>query len=246
LALDRIEDVMALFAHARAATADQLVAFELIPRDRLDLALAHVPGILDPLASRHPWYAFLEMSSSRSGSGLRELLERRLLEAVLAHGLVADGIIAASEAHRRELWRIREGIVEAQLASGSIKHDLSIPVSRVAEFVIRASDAVAARLPGIGRSPLAMWRRQHPLQPDAAGRCRPRRVSRALAGVQRPRARRRARPRRLCLRRARRWQHEVRRDHPLQAGGLDRVDALGQACPRSRQHHELGKLVSVW
>ena len=149
LALARIEDVMALFARARAATADQLVAFELIPRAGLDLTLAHVAGIVDPLAARHPWYALLEMSSSQHDSGLRALLER-LLEAALGEGLVADGVIAASEAHRRDLWRIREGIVEAQLYSGSIKHDVAVPVSRVADFVIRASAAVEARLPGIG------------------------------------------------------------------------------------------------
>src|SRR5579885_2828073 len=54
VALARVEDAMALFAHARAASADQLTAFELIPRAGLDLALAHVPGTIDPLAAPHP------------------------------------------------------------------------------------------------------------------------------------------------------------------------------------------------
>jgi FAD/FMN-containing dehydrogenase len=148
LGLGRIEDAMALFARARAATADQLVAFELIPRAGLDLALAHIPGTLDPLAARHPWYVLLEMSSSQNESGIRALLER-LLEAALDEGLVADGVLAASGAQATELWRIREAIVEAQLYSGSIKHDVSVPVSRVADFVIRASAAVGERLPGI-------------------------------------------------------------------------------------------------
>jgi len=148
LGLGRIEDAMGLFAHARAATADQLTAFELIPRAGLDLAQAYIPGAIDPLDRRHPWYVLLEMSSSQSDSGIRALLERLLGEA-LAEGLVADGVVAESEAQRHQLWRIREAIVEAQLYSGSIKHDVSVPVSRVAEFVTRASDAVAARLPGI-------------------------------------------------------------------------------------------------
>ena len=148
LALSRIEDTMALFARARAATADQLTAFELIPRLGLDLALAHLSGILDPLDARHPWYVLLELSSSESGSGIRTLLER-LLEEALGEGLIADGTVAASGAQARELWKIREGIVEAQLYSGSIKHDVSVPVSKVAEFVVRASQAVEARLPGI-------------------------------------------------------------------------------------------------
>jgi FAD/FMN-containing dehydrogenase len=148
VALGRIEDAMVLFAHARTATADQLTAFELIPRAGLDLALSHIPGTIDPLAARHPWYVLLEMSSSQTESGIRALLER-LLEEALDQGLVADGVVAASGAQRKELWRIREAIVEAQLYSGSIKHDVAVPVSRVAEFVTRASAAVAARLPGI-------------------------------------------------------------------------------------------------
>ena len=148
LALARVEDAMALFAHARAASADQLTAFELIPRAGIDLAQAHIPGTSDPLEERHPWHVLLEMSSSQSNSGLRALLER-LLEEALAQRLVADGVIAESGAQRSALWRIREAIVEAQLYSGSIKHDVAVPVSRVAEFVTRASAAVEERLPGI-------------------------------------------------------------------------------------------------
>jgi FAD/FMN-containing dehydrogenase len=146
--LARVEDAMGLFAHARAATADQLTAFELIPRAGLDLALAHVPGTVDPLAGHHPWYVLLEISSSQNDSGIRSLFER-LLEKGLEGGLVTDGVIAESGAQAKELWRIREAIVEAQLYSGSIKHDVSVPVSRVAEFVTRASAAVSERLAGI-------------------------------------------------------------------------------------------------
>jgi FAD/FMN-containing dehydrogenase len=148
LGLTRVEDVMALFAHARAATADQLTAFELIPRAGFDLALAHIPGTIDPLSEPHPWYVLLEMSSSQTDSGMRGLLER-LLEAALVENLVADGVIAESGAQAKQLWRIREAIVEAQLNSGSIKHDVSVPVSRVADFIIRATDQVTKRLPGI-------------------------------------------------------------------------------------------------
>ncbi len=148
LGLGRVEDAMALFAEARAATADQLTAFELIPRAGVDLALAHVPGTIDPLASPYPWYVLLEVSSSEKGSGLLALLER-LLEASLAKGLLADAVIAQSLAQRRDLWFVREAIVEAQKYSGSIKHDVAVPVSRVAEFITRACRLVEERLPGI-------------------------------------------------------------------------------------------------
>jgi FAD/FMN-containing dehydrogenase len=148
LGLSRVEDVMTLFARGRAATADQLTAFELIPRTALDLALVHMPGTIDPLAKPHPWYVLLEMASSETESGLRALLER-LLETALDEGLVADGVIAESGQQAKQLWHIREAIVEAQLYSGSIKHDVSVPVSRVADFIIRATARVTERLPGI-------------------------------------------------------------------------------------------------
>jgi len=149
LGLDRVEDAMALFARARAASGDQLTAFELIPRIGLEIAMRHVSAVSDPLGSPQPWYALLDVSSSQSDSGLRRSLEEFLSEA-LAAGLVKDGVVAASTAQARDLWRIREAMVEGQkYEGGSIKHDVSVPVSRVADFITRASGAATARLPGI-------------------------------------------------------------------------------------------------
>ena len=149
LGLARVDDAMALFARARAASGDQLTAFELIPRIGLDMAMRHVASVSDPLASPHPWYALLEVSSAQTDSGLRGALEAFLVDSMNA-GLVQDGVIASSTAQARDLWRIREGMVEGQkFEGGSIKHDVSVPVSRVAEFIKRAIAAVEARLPGI-------------------------------------------------------------------------------------------------
>jgi D-lactate dehydrogenase (cytochrome) len=149
LGLDRVDDAMALFARAREASGDQLTAFELIPRIGLDIAIRHVPGVIDPLPASFPWYVLTEMSSSRRDSGLRGTLESFLAESMAA-GLIADGTIAASGAQANAFWRIREGLVEAQKSEGGgIKHDVSVPVSQVANFITRASKAVAAHLPGI-------------------------------------------------------------------------------------------------
>jgi FAD/FMN-containing dehydrogenase len=149
LALSRVEDVMALFARARGASGDQLTAFELIPRLGLEMAMRHARGVSDPLARAYPWYALLELSSSQVQSGLRQSLEA-FLASMMSDGLIQDGVIAASAGQARELWRIREGMVEGQKYEGaSIKHDVSVPVSRVADFILRASAAVEARLPGI-------------------------------------------------------------------------------------------------
>ena len=140
---------MALFARARAASGDQLTAFELIPRIGFDSAMAHVPNVHDPLARPHPWYVLLELSSSQAGRGLRQALDD-LLAGALEEGLIEDGTIAQSAAQARDLWRIREAMVEAQKHIGAvIKHDVAVPVSQVATFIATASDAVTRRFPGV-------------------------------------------------------------------------------------------------
>src|SRR5690606_21167807 len=93
LALRRVEDVMEVFARARAASSDLLTAFELIPRFGLEISLKHVPGVVDPLSAAYPWYALLEVSSSQTETRLRDALEAFLGETIEA-GLVADGVIA--------------------------------------------------------------------------------------------------------------------------------------------------------
>jgi D-lactate dehydrogenase (cytochrome) len=91
----------------------------------------------------------LEVSSSEAQSGLLETLERFLSDSMEA-GLVKNGVIAKSGAQARDLWRIREGLVEAQkFEGGSIKHDISVPVSKVAEYITRAHAAIAEHVPGI-------------------------------------------------------------------------------------------------
>ena len=75
--------------------------------------MTHIPGVHDPLARPYPWYVLLELSSSLAGRGLRQALDD-FLAAALDEGLVADGAIAQSAAQARDLWRIREGMVEAQ------------------------------------------------------------------------------------------------------------------------------------
>jgi FAD/FMN-containing dehydrogenase len=149
LGLTRVEDAMELFSRARRASGDQLTAFELISRFGIDMALKHVSGIIDPLPTKFPWHVLLEVSSSEPQSGLLEILERFLSDSMEA-GLIKDGVIAKSGAQARDLWRIREGLVEAQKYEGaSVKHDISVPVSKVATFITGAHAAIEAWMPGI-------------------------------------------------------------------------------------------------
>jgi D-lactate dehydrogenase (cytochrome) len=149
LGLDDLDQVATLFARARAASGDQLTAFELMPRVGIELAIKHVPGLIDPLEAPRPWYALIETSSPRAEAALAPALES-LLESALEAGEIGDGTIAQTLAQRRALWGLREGIVEAQrLEGGSIKHDVAVPVALVPDFIRRATALVTARLPGI-------------------------------------------------------------------------------------------------
>jgi FAD/FMN-containing dehydrogenase len=139
---------MEVFARARGATADQLTAFELIPRIGLEFAMRHTPDLADPIAEKHPYYALVEVSSSQADSGLRDTLETMLGELMEA-GLVTDGVIASSKAQALELWKIREGTAVNQLyEGGSIKHDVSVPVTSIPEFLRRAKKVVDGVCPG--------------------------------------------------------------------------------------------------
>jgi len=148
-ALRDVEAVLELLSRARIASADTVSTFELIPRIGIDLSLKHMPETVDPLAEPHEWYALIEFESGAAGSGLGAAMES-YLAAALEDGLVVDAAIAQSEAQRQQMWFIREAMVLAQAPEGaSIKNDISVPISKVPEFIRRADEASIALCPGV-------------------------------------------------------------------------------------------------
>lgn len=138
-----------LLSLIRASSGDMVSAFELMPRIGLDFVLRHIANTREPLAAPYPWYGLVELTSARTGAGLGDVLESILVDA-MQQGLVLDGAIASSQAQAADFWRLREAMSEAQKPEGgSIKHDISVPVSRVAAFIETASKAVETFLPGI-------------------------------------------------------------------------------------------------
>jgi D-lactate dehydrogenase (cytochrome) len=152
-ALANLDEVLTLFDHVRAACGDRLTAFEMIPELGIELVTRHIEGARDPFGARHPWYALMELTSPRDGGELKDEVESAMAEA-FEKGIVADAVFAESEAQGRALWRLREEIPAAQTREGgSIKHDVSVPVSRTTEFVRVASEAVMVAMPGIRPCP---------------------------------------------------------------------------------------------
>ena len=141
------EDAVACLALAKAYTGGAVTGFELIPAFGLDLVMKHIPGVRDPLPSSAPWRVLMEISLARP-EGARDVIEGCLGAAAEA-GLISDAVIAESEAQARMLWKIRENIAVAERAHGkALKHDVSVPVSRLPEFMSRAEGLVRRLAPG--------------------------------------------------------------------------------------------------
>ncbi len=145
-----VRDVQAaveLLADLRERGADSVSSFELLPRIAVDLTTRHIPGVVDPLGARHAWYVLCELASSRADEPLSETLESALA-AALESGGVLDAALAQSEREREAFWRMRESVPEAQRRDGaSLKHDISVPVGRLPEFVRQASEWVGQHVP---------------------------------------------------------------------------------------------------
>ncbi|WP_342105448.1 FAD-binding oxidoreductase [Methylobacterium sp. SI9] len=147
--LDSAQPALALFVDLRTRLDRDLTAFEYLPPFALDLVLRHVPGTVPPLAGRHGAYALIEAASARPDADMQASLEAALGDA-LAAGTVEDAVIGASGAQNDALWRLREGVPEAQTREGaSIKHDVSVPLSRLPDFLERAGAACRAEMPGL-------------------------------------------------------------------------------------------------
>lgn len=149
VALKDLDSVLDVLGRARAASADTVSGFELIPRIAIDISVRHIEGSVDFLEARHDWYALIEFESSDRNSGLGEAMES-FLESAFEDGLVVDAVIAQSESQRDQMWFLREAMVLAQKPAGaSIKNDVSVPISSVPEFIRQANAAVTRACPGI-------------------------------------------------------------------------------------------------
>jgi FAD/FMN-containing dehydrogenase len=138
---------VSLLGRLRDAAGDNVTAFEIVGRPALELVLRHIPGARDPLPDRPEWQVLIELSGARDD--LAATLEQVLQQATEA-AVVVDAVVAASEAQTAALWALRENVSEAQKIEGvSIKHDIAVPVSRIAEFIERADAALLAAFPHV-------------------------------------------------------------------------------------------------
>jgi FAD/FMN-containing dehydrogenase len=136
-----------LLTAMQARTGGLLSVFEFIPRIALEMVTRHIDGTRDPMDAPAPWYLLMEATGGRDTNIVATF--QSVLEGAMEYGLILDAVVAASEAQAASLWKLRESISEAQKREGaSIKHDISVPVAAIPDFLAKATAAVAALLPG--------------------------------------------------------------------------------------------------
>jgi len=136
---------VSLLAELRQQLADQVQAFELIPDRAIRFVQRHIPDTRAPVSATSQWYVLIEVANLAND----ELLESALMSC-FERELIADATIAKNRGEAASLWGIRHAISEAQKKEGaSLKHDVSVPVARVGDFVDMASRSVEEYMPGI-------------------------------------------------------------------------------------------------
>lgn len=147
-ALVAVPDIAAacsLLAAARRHSGDAVTSFEYLPGQALSLVARYIEGAARPFDVPHEHQVLIELSSHSVSveADLGDLLER-----AIAAGSAYDAVIAQSGEQRAGLWRIREQVPEAQRrAGGSYKHDVSVPLGAIPEFMAQASEAVLTLAP---------------------------------------------------------------------------------------------------
>ncbi len=146
--LQSVDDALTLFKNASSLCGTALTGFELMPRIGVEFTTRHIPGVRDPLETAHPWYVLIDISTSDSAETAERMMSA-LLEQGYEAGLIQDATIASSETQQKAIWHMRESMSDAQKPEGgSIKHDVSVPVAQIPQFMAEAEKAVVAAMPG--------------------------------------------------------------------------------------------------
>lgn len=149
IGLQSPQKAMDLLSYMKGTLGDRITAFELISNFGLSLVTKHFPQLKAPLPQEFPWFVLSDISDSRDAQALAADVEVALGEAI-EQGIIMDCAIAKNETEGKRMWELRENMTESQVHEGrSIKHDVSIPISKIAEFITAADAALEAAYPGV-------------------------------------------------------------------------------------------------
>ena len=153
LGVNTPEDALSLLSSARKASGDRVSVFEILPQTGLEFVLEHIVGTQNPLDTASNWYVLMEIATSAEDKLLAEGMDN-WVEKAFDKGLIQDGAVAQSEMQTAAFWKLRESMSEAQkYVGGSIKHDISVPVSKIPAFIEEATTLLAESFPGCRPTP---------------------------------------------------------------------------------------------
>lgn len=139
-------EALRLLARCQESGAE-LVAFELIQRNCIEITLSHGTNVREPMPLTTEWYVLVEAASTHAAIPVREALEAALMAGIEA-GEAEDVVICESEAQRRNLWDIRETFPEAsRIEAPGLPTDTCVPVSAVPVFLERTQALIASLWP---------------------------------------------------------------------------------------------------
>jgi FAD/FMN-containing dehydrogenase len=149
LAVRDMDVACQLVTMCRKRAGEFLSALEFFSDFGLQMALDKIPSLNFPLGSRSPFYLLLEASAGSMLVPLKEIVSD-IIERAITEGMICDGALAASEAQRRAIWRLREEQPEGQRLSGpQLKHDISVPPGLIGKFLWRANAECQEILSGV-------------------------------------------------------------------------------------------------
>ncbi|MGH1350022.1 MAG: FAD-binding oxidoreductase [Methyloligellaceae bacterium] len=148
IGVDSLQKVADLYSLGTAIAGQKLTAFEMLPQIAMELLIKHSEESTYPLENRYPWYVMIELSGTITNGQAGKLIKMIYNEAKQS-GQLSEGFITETEEQSQQLWDMRSNMSLVQkLEGGSIKHDVSVPIARIPEFIERANDMVEIMVPG--------------------------------------------------------------------------------------------------
>ena len=149
VALRDLDASLDLLSIARNNSENLLSSFELIPELGVSLAVRHIPGCKKLLQGKNKWYVLITYSGATGATNLRSVMENTLASA-LGEGFIVDAVISQNEQQALEMWKIREGLREAQtMECVAFSHDISVKVSNVPSLIERTSHQASLLVPRV-------------------------------------------------------------------------------------------------
>ena len=138
-----------LFQYLNARENRYLEGFEIIPASCLESVLRHIPDTRPPLEKLAPWNVLIEIVRDHPDAEDPIARTEELLEGAFEESLALDAVVASNETQAEAFWKLRDSIAEAERADGpALQHDISVPVSKMAEFIVTATPAIEKTFPG--------------------------------------------------------------------------------------------------